>query len=144
MLIHPPVDGLMLFLVWGYYEKICYKYLCSNFSGYVFLFLLSKYQDWNFCIIVLMILKNSFPKSLKLFTMTPLMQESSSCSTSLIKLDIASLINFSHLGGFIVVSHCGFLMNLPYSSWNHMDLLHSPCCTSVESPQDSVSLFQKQ
>ena len=37
-----------------------------------------------------LILKNSFPKCLNQFTMIPLMYESSSCSISLITLDIAS------------------------------------------------------
>lgn len=75
--------------------------------------------------------------------MTPLIHASSSCSISLVALDIASLVNFSHFGGYRVVSHCDFITNFPYSSWSHMEPLYSLCCTPLESPQDSVSLFQK-
>lgn len=55
--------------------------------------------------------------------MAQLIHESSSCFTFLITLDVTSSINFSHSTGFIMASHCGFIMNFSYS-WRHMGSLY--------------------
>lgn len=125
-------------------NKVAINAFVHVFRGWVVSYLLSEYQDWNFCILVLTDNKKQFFKVFKIvFTMTPLMHKSSSCSISFITFDTASLINFSHVGVFIVAFHWGFIINFPYSSWSHMDHLYPPLHISLKSPQDSVPLFQK-
>lgn len=119
---HPIVSSF------SYYELGCYE--CS----YTYVFLQTHVLIYPGCILEVELLVpgliqidisrySSFPKWLDQFLLPPAVYESSSCSTSLSTLDVVSLLNFIHSGGYMDKFYCGFNSIFPDEYCNNVEHL---------------------